>query len=325
MGGGGSKSCRERATSSVPACAQPKQIDWLSTYKASNPCTTIDHFNAAPDICLDDTCPLHYTRTSDCTCTKNNILTVDAIRGYTDSDAHIADCCDGTAPRHTCPSKYCRSSGAAGSGSGCATFMQSYCTKKMKNYPIEASSGHKINIDWNSVDYTTDPNLFIFMWQHYPRCACFDHDGQKFDSKRRHVMYRDDSGQQSFVSVDIGQNPPNCWFKQCKDPYIYGQQKNCSTAISVCTQFADITIQDAKMSPVSLSNNCTANTGSIVTEDQSSTTTHQIAETNSEAEKAYQWLKSNQTPLGFGLITFIFLCCCCLLFVIAILMGSENV
>ena len=329
MGGGGSKSsCRDHATSSRPACRPAKDVDWLKSYTASDPCTAVDQFKNSEQDCLDDKCPLWYTRTSDCVCSKQNILEVTTLSGYTDTDAHKADCCDGTAERHTCESNYCRSSGAKGAGPGCASFMQTYCRKKARFYPQEASTGSKIIVDWDKINYLSDPNHFVFMWQHYPRCACYDEDGQKFDAKRRHVMFRDNSGQNSFVSVDLGSNPANCWFKHCKAPYIYGNAGVCNTAITVCAQFSEITVQgDSNMSPVTLTNNCIANTGTVIADDQTSTTTYQEEETESEADKAYKWLQENKRELfligGGGIAFILIMCCCCILLILASA-GGES-
>ena len=194
-----------------------------------------------------------------------------ALQGYTDTDAHMADCCDGTAQRHTCESNYCRSSGRVGLAQGVLVYAY---RRNKASYPQEASSGSKISINWDQISYMSDPNQFIFMWQHYPRCACYDEDGQKFDAK-------DD-----MLCIKIAATKLICFCRfgcalriagsSTARLYIYGQAGVCNTAITVCTQFADITVQgDSSMSPVTLSNNCTANTGTIITDDQSSTTNYQ--------------------------------------------------
>lgn len=318
MGQGESKSCREHANNSLPACPHEKNIDWIQQVKGLNPCSTVDTFISSPLVCLDDKCPLYYTRTDDCICTKDPIMTVDALQGFNFSDTHIADCCDGTAPRHTCPSNYCRASGAAGAGPGCAKFMEKYCQSKSTMYPRNAS-GEKISIDWDSIDYTSDPKQFIFLWQHYPRCACYDEDGQKFDAKRRHVIFND-GNQTQFVSMDMTKNPPNCWFKHCKSPYIYGQKSVCNTAITVCAQFSDITIQgDSNMSPITLSNECTANAEAIVAEEQTSTTNIQDEERKTEDDKS---LQNNNDIIIFSIggVSSLLITCCC---IIVILLASR--
>ena len=322
MGQGGSN-CRDWASNDVPACPQPKDVDWLTADNAKYPCSIVDKYMSSPELCVDNKCPLFYSwhPSRECVCQKKSYTDVPALKGYNKSYAHRADCCDGTADRTLCASEYCRKSAASGAGPGCARFMEDYCTRKQARYPKLAKTGQKIQLQWDEIDFKTDPDQFIFMWQEFPRCACYDTDGQKFDALRRHVMYSTIDGQEVSVALNMGDNPANCWFKPCKDPYIYGQPKSCTHAVSVCGQFAKISQGTSSMSPVTLTNDCQANAGvEINTEEQTSTVVPQQMESESEADKAYTWFQDNKKNIftaGVGVIGIAFIiCCCCMLLII---------
>lgn len=264
MGNDNSKqppSCDTYISDTVPLCNNPRSVDWIGKLKATEPCKVLDTFLGEPDECVGrGGCPLHYDLKHDCNggsvCTKQHPSQVPHFKGVELNDnVRKMLCCSSEFDKSKCESKYCGSG-----GSGCPGLMQNECSVISKDYPKSRDSSSKVNIDFSKVNIKTDKNKYIFMYQDYPLCGCYDQDAQAFESKRRGVKVSGNGGDTELtVAMSV---PPSCWFGPCRNPYIFGNTPSCSQSISVCLQENDIEYGDGSSgNKANLRNDCSASAG----------------------------------------------------------------
>lgn len=299
-------SCQNFITTNRPLCNHGPKVDWVNALKSKNPCGMLDTFLAEPQECVGNGgCPLHYTATGACDgggiCIKNDITQNPHF-----SDVELNDnarkmlCCASNFEKGKCESQFC-----GPDASGCPGLMQRECATLGQDYPKDRNTMKVTNIDLSKVNQKTDKNKYIFAYQDYPSCGCYDTDAQEFESRRRGVKVAS-GGSDTQLSVAMSV-PPSCWFGPCRNPYIYGPTPSCSQSISVCLQDNEIEYgNDSSQNTVNLRNDCGADASVSGGDSSNAGTGTSSPDSTSEEESdfltEYLWII---------IAVLILMCCCC--------------